>query len=214
MSKRRETPRPTDTIVVTRGVVTRLVISAVGEQKYRITTLAEGTRSASLQLELPDLVMQFTSAAQVQHMRGFLAFAQAATMGMLEHHPLTQTLSARCSAYMRNTVVWERVPSATVSRDAITTGGQPIPFLVLYYDPLTLRILDLTAYRALTEAFARAHRTAVGVFPDGGAHRADPTKPEWQPDEYADFIRRDRQPVKLHTRDRRRAATTPGNSPA
>lgn len=193
VSTSRETPKPTDTIHVTRGVVTRLVVSAVGEQQFRITTLAEGTRSASLQLELPDLVMQFTSAAQVQHMRGFLAFAQSATMGMREHLQIPTSLSARLSAHMRNTIAWQRVPSATVSRDRIAASQDPI--LTLYYDPLTLRVLDLTAYRSLGDAFARAHRIAVAVFHDGGTHRADPTKPDWQPDEYADFIRQDRQPI-------------------
>lgn len=190
---RRETPRPTDTYTAQRGIVSRVVLTISGPQPARITTLATGTRAEALTIELPDLVMQFTAAAQVQHLRGFLAFAATASMGMVPEHPLTAPISQRFSATMRSTITWTGLPSATVTRELMGGGtvATTLPYVALQYDPMVLRILDLAALESLGETLAAAHRTAVGAFTDGPTHRADPTKVDWRPDNYHDFVLRD-----------------------
>ncbi|MFW0797628.1 hypothetical protein AAFP30_27750 [Gordonia sp. CPCC 205515] len=175
-------PRLRDQLT-TQGVVSRLVVTMTGRQDYRITTTAASTDSAALQLELPDLVMQFTSAEQVQHLLGFVAFGVQASMGMVtnyaQYDPTPQQV-----ARMRNTVTWIATPTGTATREQMThtvIKGQTIPYLTLVFDPVALRVLDTTALRSLIDALRTAHRTAIAVFPDGRQYTADPTRRDWKP---------------------------------
>lgn len=155
------------------AVVTRLIVTAVGNQQPTITTTANGLDQASLQLTLPSLIIQFTSCEQVQHLRGLLAFAGPATMGMGQHHhvPLDNF-----DVQMRNTITILKPQAGTVTRELIS--GR-MPYIVIHWGPLTWRILDRTAYESLTETLERTHKTAATVFPDGHRHRTDPTRPNW-----------------------------------
>lgn len=193
------TLRDLRTVVVaqtTTAIVTRLTLSMAGEQTCRITTTAADTHAAALQLELPNIVMQFTSAAQVQHMLGFAAFGVQASMDMITSYPLTDPAPMQ-TAQMRNTVTWLSLPTGTVAREEMPNPmrelarahhtyppvhmTKPIPYLVLAFEPVILRVLDTTALRSLIDALRRAHTTAVAIFPDGRQFKADPTRPNWKP---------------------------------
>ena len=167
----------------TNGVVTRLHITAAGEQAGTVRVIAPGTDAPALIVELPGFTMQFLCCEQVQHVLGLVALARQARMGMPERLAIPGLRSAAELADMQSTLTWTRVPMGAATRSTFT---HPItrtvtPCVTLSIDPVAITMLDTTAIETTVETMQRAHKLAVATFDDGYIYRHNSAAPSWTP---------------------------------
>ncbi|GAA1890267.1 hypothetical protein [Williamsia serinedens] len=167
----------------TNGVVTRLHITAAGEQAGTVRVIAPGTDVPALVVELPGFTMQFLCCEQVQHVLGLFALARQARMGMPERLAIPGLRSAAELADMHSTLTWTRVPMGAASRSTFThpVTRNVTPCVTLSIDPVAITMLDTTAIETTVETMQRAHKLAVATFDDGYIYRHNSAAPSWTP---------------------------------
>jgi hypothetical protein len=167
------------------GIVTRIVYVLSGGQDAAIDIHNADTDSARLVLHWGTLHMTFTSAEQVQHLRGYFADARRSMTGSVNLATLPFREADPTEAATLVAVTWATTPRATLTPQQSHSERlrRTISCVDLGLGNLVFRILDKTALDSALEILGRAHALAVMAWPDGPQYGADPTRASWRPNE-------------------------------
>ena len=161
----------------TPAIVTHTTAIITGPQTASITITAAGTEDAQMVVAIGHLMMTFRSAEAVCGVIAGFATARASLVGADGHAPFPQQPGAEFGAPAIS-IVWLRGPEHTVVPGSryIADQRRTVHWVDLLMGPITWRITDRSGYDALMDELRRVHRSAVGVFLDGGRFRRDPSK--------------------------------------
>jgi len=157
------------------AVVTRTMVM-VRVQEGHVSVSDARTNKSTMTVTWGDVIMRFTSAAQVHAMLAAFAAVRAALRGIPGNVP-TRTdpdgnpwLSVVSIAWLE-TPTWVVVPQSRYDEKRRTTAH----YVDIHMGPVLWRIVDWAGYESALALLRNAHRTAVAVFSDGGKFRTDPT---------------------------------------
>ncbi|OZC55437.1 hypothetical protein CH267_12670 [Rhodococcus sp. 06-621-2] len=161
----------------TPAIVTHTTAIVTGPQTASITITAAGTEDAQMVVAFGHLMMTFRSAEAVSGVIAGFATVRSSLVGTDGHAPYPRQPGAEFGAPAIS-IVWLRGPEHTVVPGSRYLADQrrTVRWVDLYMGPITWRITDRSGYDTLMEEFRRVHRSAVGVFLDGGQFRRDPSK--------------------------------------
>ncbi|RRQ26226.1 hypothetical protein DK926_19740 [Rhodococcus sp. Eu-32] len=159
------------------GIVTHTTAIVTGPQNATITVTASATEHAQMIVVLGHVMMTFHSAEVVHDVIAAFATVRAALTGADGHAPKPMQPGGEYGAAALS-VLWLASPehAAVPQRRYIPEQRRTMHWVDLHLGPITWRITDRIGYDTLMEEFRRVHRTAVGVFLDGGRYRRDPTR--------------------------------------
>lgn len=165
------------------GVVTQIVVTLSGNFTGAIDTYGAGSDQARLILRLGKVHMTFTSAEQVQHLRGYVAMAKDGMRAAQALATLPVVESDESEAATVAAITWSKTPHGVFEIEElyIPRLRRPVSYVALTVGPVTFRILDRIALGCAMELLGRAHKIAVTAFPDGRAWRENPTNASWHP---------------------------------
>ncbi|OBB86791.1 hypothetical protein [Mycolicibacterium peregrinum] len=164
------------------AIISNTFIRLRSTQHADLTVFHARTEEVRVSLNWGGLLMTFRNAEAAQGVREALAAAKAT----LVHLPvdLGAPQPSDEDPYDRPTIAidWTRRPSyGVMERSTLTPDNRrTLRWTDVYLGTLTLQILDRAAYHSTMDILKLAHQTAVAVCLDGGKHRADPTRDDYQ----------------------------------
>jgi hypothetical protein len=159
------------------GIITHTTTLVTGPQSATITVHAAATDEAQMIVAFGHVMMNFRTAEAVSGVIGGFAAVRSALRGADGNAPHHTQPGAEFAAAAVS-IVWRAAPEFAVVPDNryIEEQRRIIHWVDLHMGPITWRITDRVGYDTLMNEFRRVHRTAVGVFRDGGRFRRDPTR--------------------------------------
>lgn len=159
------------------GIVTHTTAIVTGPQNATITVTAAATDEAQMIVAFGHLMMTFRSAEAVHDVIAAFASVRAALSGADGHAPHPAQPGGNFGAPAIS-ILWLGGTEHSVVPNSryIPEQRRTVHWVDLHMGPITWRITDRIGYDTLMEEFRRVHRTAVGVFVDGGRFRRDPAK--------------------------------------
>lgn len=165
------------------AIITHTYIRLRGQQSSDITVHHARTRDAKLTFNCGGVHMTVLNAEAAQGILEALSAARAALINLptdIGPQPATDE-----APYARPAIAieWTRRPSYAVvprSTDGTNINTRVVHWVELCIGPITLQILDRTAYRSAFNLLRKVHETAVAVFLDGEQHTADPTEDDYR----------------------------------
>ncbi|OZD85309.1 hypothetical protein CH260_20400 [Rhodococcus sp. 05-2256-B2] len=161
----------------TTAIVTHTTAIVTGPQTATITVTAAATDEAQMIVAFGHVMMTFRSAEAVCDLIAGFASARSSLVGVDGHAPHPAQPGTQFGAAAIS-VVWLGGPEHSVVAHSryVPEQRRTVHWADLHMGPITWRITDRVGYDTLMEELRRVHRTAVGVFVDGGRFRRDPTK--------------------------------------
>lgn len=168
---------------ITSGIVTKAVAVMAGTQEGTIDVHAAGTAYAVLAVRICEVSIQFTTAAQVQAVLGHFGMLRPNTMGMHPRVPLPVQPDRKGETSTLVAVTFTNTPGAAGTRESTYSPAmrRTIRYLSLTVGPIRFHIIDTGSLASIIEILQSAHTTAIGTFPDGDDHRANPLRPSFRP---------------------------------
>lgn len=160
------------------AIVTHTTARIRGPQSANIAVSFARTEQTSLTVVWGGILLRFLSADAAQGvLEGFVA-ARSHLVGLDNTAPTTDPAPESVVARPAIELMWIRRPGyASVHQSAyINQLRRTVHWIDLHMGPVTWQIVDHTGFHGALEVLRKAHRTAVGVFLDGGKFRADPTR--------------------------------------
>ncbi|QCB51823.1 hypothetical protein E5720_17465 [Rhodococcus sp. PAMC28707] len=159
------------------GIITHTTAIITGPQNATITVTAAATDEAQMIVALGHVMMTFLSAEAVCDVIAGFATVRAALIGADGQSPYPSQPGGEFGAAAIS-VLWLGGPEHSVVPNSHYSVEQrrTVHWVDLHMGPITWRVTDRVGYDTLMEEFRRVHRTAVGVFLDGGRFRRDPSK--------------------------------------
>lgn len=159
------------------AIVTHTTAIVTGPQSAKITVTAAATEEAQMIVAFGHVMMTFRSAEAVCDVIAAFASVRAALVGADGHAPSPAQPGDGFGAAAIS-ILWLGGPehSAVPQSRYVPEQRRTVHWVDLHMGPITWRIVDRVGYDTVMEEFRRVHRTAVGVFLDGGRFRRDPAK--------------------------------------
>jgi hypothetical protein len=162
------------------AVIAHTFIRLRGTQTADLTVLHAATASARVNLLWGGILWELLNAEAAQ---GVLE-AMSAARTTLMYLP-ADAAPAPHEDYDRPTISiqWRRRPSfAVMSRCTLTTDRRTtLRWTDIFLGPLTIQLLDRTAFHSSVEVLQLAHNVAIAACPDGPRFSADPTNEDYRP---------------------------------
>lgn len=159
------------------GVVTKTLV-VVPAIEGHISVSDAGTAMAALSVQWGDVLMRFTSAAQVTEVLAAFGAVREAMRGV-DGALVTAAGDGRPWPWVSVvSVAWMQPPGWSVVSQSKYDAAQrrTIYWVDVYMGPVQWRFVDWAGYEAAMTLMRNAHRAAVAVFDDGAQFSTDPSR--------------------------------------
>lgn len=159
------------------GLVTKTLV-VVPATDGHITVNDAGTSAATLSVQWGDVLMRFTSAAQVSEVLAAFGAVREAMRGVDGTFPSTSETADSWPWLSIVTVAWSRPPGWSVVSQSkyVAPQRRTVHWVDVHMGPVQWRFVDWAGYEAALSLMRNAHRAAVAVFDDGPAFLTDPSR--------------------------------------
>lgn len=166
-----------DRMRIPAGVVTRSLV-VVRPVEGHVSVHDARTELAVVAMQWGDVLMRFTSAAQVWEVLAAFVAAREALRGVEGTVPADYRGSDGWPWLSVLSVTWTRPPEwSVVSQERLDAQQhRTVHWVDVHMGPVLWRVVDWAGYEAALALLRNVHRTAVAVFADGGKFRTDPAK--------------------------------------